>query len=236
MGAKRIINNRKKKNFESEGDHNIEGAMKNQRFTHGHNLISEWPGVAGEEELFNNSKKALTQQGYEKEKNWSAIRFLVGSIKYRRMSCLYKVKHNCTMQTSTPMLRYCPSEIKKNLDSCKTCTWKVTEALFTITKYWKQPKGPLTGTLINRQCKLQNKRAQESQTHNAEKPDWEGDILYKSLTVTSLKEKKTNRTIETRADQWLPGIGMGKELKLEGVSTGEFFEKWDFLYFDCAIK
>lgn len=81
-----------------------------------------------------------------------------------------------------------------------------------------------------------NKRAQESQTHNAEKPDWEGDILYKSLTVTSLKEKKTNRTIETRADQWLPGIGMGEELKLEGVSTGEFFKKWDFLYFDCAIK
>lgn len=38
-----------------------------------------------------------------------------------------------------------------------------------------------------------NKRAQESQTHNAEKPDWEGDILYKSLTVTSLKEKKNKQ-------------------------------------------
>lgn len=52
----------------------------------------------------------------------------------------------------------------------------------------KQPKGPLTGTLINRQCKLQamdcysrgrTSELQESQTHNAEKPDWEGDILYK---------------------------------------------------------
>lgn len=32
---------------------------------------------------------------------------------------------------------------------------KVTETLFTITKYWKQPKGPLTGKLINRQCDLQ---------------------------------------------------------------------------------
>lgn len=182
-----------KKIFESEGDHNIEGAMRNQRLTHWHNLISEWPGVVGEEELLNNSKKALTCQWYEKEK-WSAIRFLVDSIKYRRISFIYKVKHNWTIQPSTPMLRYCPGEIR-NLYSCKTCIWIVREALFTITKYWKQPKASLTGKLINRQCYLQAmdcylEEAEESQRHDAKKPDWKGDALYKSLTKTSLKGKK----------------------------------------------
>ena len=166
-----------------------------------------------------------------------------------------------------------------------------------ITKYWKQPKGPLTGKLINRQCDLQAmdcySRGRTSEPKNLKRmmPRSQTEkVMYciNLLHWQAWKEKKQKQkqtigrevplekemathsstlgwkipwteepgrlqlmgsqrvghdwatslhfTIETRADQWLPGTGMGEELKLEGVSTREFFEKWDFLYFDCAIK
>ena len=53
------------------------------------------------------------------------------------------------------MLRYCPSEKKKKTIFVQNLYMKGYRGFIQITKYWKQPKGPLTGKLINRQCDLQ---------------------------------------------------------------------------------
>ena len=62
----------------------------------------------------------------------------------------YKTKATLTIQWSNNHSAcYLPKGVE-DLHSCKTCTWKFRDSLFTTAKTWKQPRRPSVGEWIEK--------------------------------------------------------------------------------------
>lgn len=170
---------------------------RNQRLTHRHELISEWQGWQEWWRRWWIKKKKYL--GRKRGGDSSGLKFLLGSTKHKKTQFLHKVEHKYITQPSIPISRLL-SKWNKNPGLCKTYTQMVTEALLTITEYYKQPKCPLTGERIIQQWNVltvdyysivRTNNCEEFQMYHAElkKPDWKSDIIYHSITRMFLKEE-----------------------------------------------